>query len=81
MTTKLNKVVSRETETTIPYKGSKRRIMVVTLCPNDTLEFRPKGTRQRITLPLLDLYYFAIKLRAAQIKVDKAAKRKARGGK
>ena len=79
MPTKLTKPVSRETETTIPYKGSKRRIMVVTLCANDTLEFRPKGTRQRITLPLLDLYYFAIKLRAAQIKAEKAAKRKARG--
>lgn len=78
MTTKLNKPISRETETSIPYKGSKRRIMVVTLCPNDTLEFRPKGTRQRITLPLLDLYYFAIKLRAAQLKAEKAANRKAR---
>lgn len=77
MTTSLTKRVARLTDTSAPYKGGKRKSLVVELQPGDVIEFRLQGTRQRIGMSLLDVYYVALKLRAVQIKFERAAKRKA----
>lgn len=72
--------VSRLTRQTFRVQGvtgERNRPLWVTLEPGDLLTFCPKGTRQKVTVPLASLYHFA---RFAAARAAAAAKRAARKG-
>lgn len=72
--------VSRLTRQTFRVQGvtgDRDRPLWVTLEPGDLLTFCPKGTRQKVTVPLASLYHFA---RFAAARAAAAAKRAARKG-
>lgn len=54
------------------------RPLWVSLDPGDVITFCPKGTRQRIAVPIASLYQFARFTAARAIAAAKAAKRKAK---
>lgn len=74
--TPLSKRVDRVTFTSVQDR-SRRRVLTVSLLPGDVLEFRPKGTRYRVSLPVAVAYRYAELLNARA----KAAEKKARKAK
>ena len=65
------------------YGPDSGRALVVSLEAGDRIVFRPKGTRQRITLEAFDAYAFALRCHALALarekQAAKAASRKGRG--
>lgn len=76
--TPLTKAVHRITTVSVRDK-SKHRVLAVSMLPGDVLEFRPKGTRYRITIPIELAYRHAEKLNAYAKAAEKRAARKRRG--
>lgn len=67
--------VRRLTREEFKTKGGKRPLWV-SLDPGDVITFCPKGTRQRVTVPIASLYHFARFTAArALVAVRKAAKK------
>lgn len=77
MTTRLLKPVFRECEATV-REGSKHRPLIAGLTPGDVITIRPKGTRRAELLPVWVAYHYAVRMRVANEKAEKAAQRKAR---
>ena len=77
MTTKLNKPVFRESYAVIRDR-SKRREVVVGLLPGDVIEFRPKGTRYRVSASIDVLWSYVAKLDAANKARIKKEQREAK---
>jgi hypothetical protein len=75
--TPLTKPVRRTTFATVRDK-SKRRVLTVSLLPGDVLEFRPQGTRYRVSMPIESAFRYAEKLNAIAKAAEKRAARKAR---
>lgn len=75
MATKLDKAVFRVSYTVVRDR-SKRRELVVGLEAGDIITFRMKGTRQSVSVPIHDVYWYAIKKQAAHNLREKAAARK-----
>jgi len=74
---KLHKPIRRVTHECIRDRG-KRRAIVASLIPGDVIELRMHGTSQRIAMPLVDLWWHGMKLKAEQLKRERAAARKAK---
>lgn len=55
-----------------------RRKLIVGLTDGDVLVMYPKGTRQRVSATLKDVYRFLIQCRANRTQLEKARERKAR---
>lgn len=75
--------ISRETRETFRTQGvssQPMRPLIVTLEPGDVISFRPKGTRQAVTLGIGSLYHFARMTAARAIANAKREARKARKG-
>lgn len=53
------KPVEFETRESVHVKGLDSRPLIVSLNLGDTITFRPKGTRQEITVPIISLYHQA----------------------
>ena len=81
MTTKFSKPVYRETEFSTVRSGNSAKALVVGLIDGDMLELRLKGERRRIFINATTVFYHALQLDLARIKREKAAAKKARGGK
>lgn len=73
--------ISRETRETFRTQGvssQPMRPLIVTLEPGDVISFRPKGTRQAVTLGIGSLYHFARMTAARAVAAAKREARKAR---
>lgn len=77
MATKLDKAVFRVSYTVVRDR-SKRRELVVGLETGDIITFRMKGTRQSVSVPIHDVYWYAMKKLAAHKLREKAAERRAK---
>ncbi len=77
--TKLNKPVTRSSETVI-RDGGKLRQLVVTLYPGDVLGLRPAGTRRKREeqISLAACYSLAVKQRVAAELREKKQQKKGR---
>lgn len=74
---KLNKPVYRVTYDTVRDR-SKSRALVAGLLPGDMIEVRMQGTQQRASVPIVDVWYYAMRKKAQQTLRERAAVRKAR---
>jgi hypothetical protein len=72
--TPLTKPIHRVTFTTVRDKA-RSRVLTVSMLPGDVLEFRPKGTRYRVTVPMDKVFRYAEVLNARARLADKTAKR------
>lgn len=75
--TPLRKPVTRKSDATV-RDGSKRRALVVTLYPNDTIGLRPEKTRREEIVPLDAIYSYAVK---ARVRTEQRAKAEAKKAK
>jgi len=74
---KLNKPIYRVSYEKVKDR-SKARCLVAGLLPGDVLELRMQGTRQAVTVPLVNLWWHGNKLKAAQLQRERQAARKAK---
>ena len=70
--------VTRRCMKTFSKVGGKSRRLVVTLRVGDVIELRPEGCRIRWALPMAKVYNLAIFHAANQMRIERAARRKAR---
>jgi hypothetical protein len=75
--TELLKPVTRRSEAII-RDGGKRRRIVVTLYPNDTIGFRPERTQREEIVTIDAAWSLAVKQRVAAERRDKIAAKKAK---
>lgn len=71
--------ISRETRGTFRVQGVSRdpmRVLIVTLEPGDVISFRPKGTQQKVEVPIGSVYGFARFAAARAIASAKKPNRK-----
>lgn len=71
----ITKAVSRKTSGTV-RDGSKRRPLVITIHPGDTLTLRPLGTRREEVIDIYAAYDWQMKRRVAEERAAKKAKKK-----
>lgn len=77
MAIKLNKPVYRVTYENIKDR-SKRRAIVAGMEPGDVFSLRMQGTRQLVTVPIVDVFWYAMRKKAAQTMRERQAARKAK---
>lgn len=77
MAIKLNKPVYRVTYENIKDR-SKRRAIVAGMEPGDVFSMRMQGTRQLVTVPIVDVFWYAMRKKAAQTMRERQAARKAK---
>ncbi len=58
------------------FGPDRNRRLVVGLTPGDVLVMYPKGTRQRVSVLLKDVYGWALRCRAMKSQLEKARERK-----
>ncbi len=75
--TPLSKRVTRKSSALV-RDGGRSRQLVVTMYPGDLLGLRPERTRREELIPLTAIYSLAVKMRVAQQRADRKAKRGAR---
>lgn len=75
--TPLTKIVRRQTEATV-RDGCRRRRLVVTLYPNDTLGLRLSKTRREELVTLESIYALAVKQRIRGERAEIAATKRER---
>jgi hypothetical protein len=75
--TKLNKPVYRVTYDLVRDRG-KSRALVAGLLPGDMIEVRMQGTQQRASVPIVDVWYYAMRKKAQQTLRERTAARKAK---
>ena len=74
---KLNKPVYRVTYDTVRDR-SKTRALVAGLLPGDMVEVRMQGTQQRASVPIVDVWYYAMRKKSQQTLRERATARKAK---
>ncbi len=75
----IRKPISRETRGSFKVQGVTRqpmRVLIVTLEPGDVISFRPKGTQQKVEVPIASVYNQARFSAARAIAAAKKATRK-----
>lgn len=72
MAIKLNKPVYRVTYENIKDR-SKRRAIVAGMEPGDVFSMRMQGTRQLVTVPIVDVFWYAMRERQAARKAKRAS--------
>lgn len=71
--------ISRETRERFRVQGVTKepmRPLVITLEPGDVISFRPKGTQQKVQVPIKSLYHFARFTAARAIAAARQLKRR-----
>jgi len=73
--TALTKPITRRTDNEI-RDGAKRRTLVITLYPGGVIGLRPSKTRREELLTVEAAYGLAIKMRVAQERAEKQARKR-----
>jgi hypothetical protein len=80
MTNLDNRPVVRETRALDTTRSGRRPLVVKLETGGRVVRIKPKGTRQWYTVPYEELYRVGVRIRAVEIRNEKAERRAARRG-
>lgn len=75
--TTIKKELSRITDAVVFEKGKSREV-IVSLLPGGTIGLRLKGTKRKLFVPVVKIFWYALRQEAMRLQLEKARERKER---